>query len=424
MVSLRLYQALTLLAWPLFHLLLLRRRWRGKEAAYRVRERRAIATRQRAEGRLIWFHGASVGETLSILPLAQHLLRMFPRAHVLITSGTLTSAQLIAHRLPERAVHQFLPLDHPAWVERFLDTWRPDVGIWAESEVWPNMVWACAQRGVPLHLVNARLSAKSYRRWARYRKMAMKILGSFASVIAQTQQAALWFRDLGAPNVVMGGNIKFVGQELPAAETEVAAWRAVFSDRPVWFAASTHPGEEAQVLAAHDILKHRHPSLVTIIAPRHVDRLETLRQGPLADRAHALYSEGPDMLAGQSLLLIDQMGVLGAIYRACPLTLVAGSLVAHVGGHNPIEPARHGSAVLVGAHMDNQRDVVDLFLARDGLVQISDVGSLIDAVDALLSDGERRAELQAAGRAVVRDQADVLRLYSNALIPRLEPVLT
>ena len=304
-----------------------------------------------------------------------------------------------------------------------METWQPDVGIWAESEIWPNMVRACASRGVPLHLVNARLSAKSHRRWARRRKMAAKIFGSFDSIIAQTQEATTWLRDLGATNVVMGGNIKFVGRELPAADTQVAAWRAAFSGRPVWFAASTHPGEEEQVLAVHDALKAQHPSLITLIAPRHVERLEALRDGPLAGRAHTLYSEGPDMMAGHSVLLIDKMGVLGPIYRTCPITLIAGSLVPHIGGHNPIEPARHGSAVIVGAHMDSQRDLVEIFLAQDALIQISDVASLIDAVDALLSDGERRSELQAAGRQVVLDQSDVLRLYSNALVPVLEPVL-
>ena len=214
MAGIWLYQALTFLAWPLFHLMLLRRRWQGKEEAYRVRERRGIATRPRPKGKLIWFHGASVGETLSILPLAEHLLDKFPRANVLITSGTVASANLIANRLPDRGVHQFLPMDHPFWVERFLETWRPNVAIWAESEIWPNMVLACAGRGVPLHLVNARLSAKSHKRWSKRRKTAAKLFSSFSSVIAQTQQAATWLKELGADNVVLGGNIKFVGQEL------------------------------------------------------------------------------------------------------------------------------------------------------------------------------------------------------------------
>ena len=148
-----------------------------------------------------------------------------------------------------------------------------------------------------------------------------------------------------------------------------------------------------------------------------------LQAGLLANRAHALYSEGPDMVAGHSVLLIDKMGVLGPIYQTCGVALVAGSLVPHIGGHNPIEPARNGAAVLVGAHMENQQDLVQTFLDADALIQISDVTSLIDVVDFLLSDPERRAELQARAQEVVARQADVLRLYSSALTPRLAPLL-
>ena len=158
MAGLRAYQLLSFLAWPFFWALLLRRRLVGKELAYRVRERRGIATKVRGKGFLIWFHGASVGETLSILPLATYMLERFPQVELLITSGTLASANLIQSRLPDRAQHQFLPLDHPLWVDRFLQTWRPDVGIWAESEIWPNLIRRCQGLNIPLHLVNARLS--------------------------------------------------------------------------------------------------------------------------------------------------------------------------------------------------------------------------------------------------------------------------
>ena len=419
MTWLRLYSWVTWLALPLFYLLLLRRRWMGKELPFRMRERRGIATKQRADGPLIWFHGASIGETLSILPLATLILEAHPRAEALITSGTLASANLIADRLPARAQHQFLPLDHPYWVQRFLRTWRPSVGIWAESEVWPNLVRQCQAQGIPLHLVNARLSILSFRRWRARPSAAYRLFSSFASIIAQSQEDAERFAALGAQAPVNGGNIKFAGQPLPAAKTEVDSWRAAFADRPTWFAANTHPGEETQVLKVHEALKRRYPSLVTIIAPRHIERVPEVQTKVLHDHTHALYSEGADMIAGHSILLVDRLGVLGPLYRTARIALVAGSLVPDIGGHNPIEPARNGAAVLVGGHMDNQLDLVDLFIKADAAIQISDSASLLDAVEFLLSDQERRRELQARAYDLVQSQADVLRLYTNALLPKV-----
>ncbi len=419
MTWLRLYFLVTWLAWPLLYFLLLRRRWRGKELPFRMRERRGIATKQRTGGRLIWFHGASIGETLSILPLANLILEAHPRAEALITSGTLASANLIADRLPARAQHQFLPLDHPRWVRRFLRTWRPSVGIWAESEVWPNLVRQCHGQGIPLHLVNARLSVTSFQRWRARPSAAYRLFSSFSSIIAQSQEDAERFAKLGAHAPVNGGNIKFAGQPLPAAETQVDSWRAAFADRPTWFAANTHQGEETQVLKVHEALKLRYPSLVTIIAPRHIERVPEVQAEVLHSHTHALYSEGAEMIAGHSILLVDRLGVLGPLYRTSRIALVAGSLIPDIGGHNPIEPARNGAAVLVGSHMDNQLDLVDLFVKADALIQISDSASLLDAVDFLLSDQERRRELQARASDLVRSQADVLRLYSNALLPKV-----
>ena len=423
MTSARLYYLLTLFLWPVFWFLILRRRVLGKERAFRVRERRGLATKPRPAGSLIWFHGASVGETLSILPLAHCLLDQFPKAELLITSGTLASANLIEARLSARTQHQFLPFDHPFWVNRFLRTWRPDVGIWAESEIWPNLIRRCKALGIPLHLMNARLSNRSFASWQRRPRLARLLFGAFDSLIAQSSEDAKRFSKLGAIAPVNGGNIKFAGQILPASQTEVAAWRDAFFGRPVWLAASTHPGEEAIVLQVHEQLKALYPALVTIIAPRHLDRIPELQSSLLAEKTHTLYSEGPDVIAGHSLMIVDRMGVLGPIYQNCGIALVAGSLLPDIGGHNPIEPARNGAAVIVGQHMDNQLDLMDIFLRADALIQISKTQSLISAVDLLLSDAERRKELQAKGRALVNAQSNVLRIYSSAIQPKVAAAL-
>ncbi len=423
MITLWLYSIVTWLFWPFFHLLLIRRRLIQKELPFRVRERRGIATKRRANAPLIWFHGASIGETLSILPLVQLLLSSYPKAEALITSGTIASANLIETRLPERAQHQFLPLDHPVWVQRFLDSWRPDVGVWAESEVWPNLLQQCKLRGVPIHLVNGRLSDLSFSRWQQFNSMARQLFSVFDSVLAQSARDQHRFQQLGADRTVTAGNIKFAGDPLPASKTEIDGWQAAFLDRPVWFAANTHPGEEEVILDVHERLKSQHPSLITVIAPRHVERVPDIQSTLLTNRTHALYSEGPDMIAAHSILLVDQLGVLGPLYRTVEVALVAGSLVPGIGGHNPIEPARNGSSVLVGAHMESQLDLVDLFAQHDALVQISDPNSLYDVVDLLLSDHGRRQELISRAKLLVDSQADVLRLYSSALLPKVSEII-
>src|SRR6185437_7897810 len=258
--------------------LLLRARVRqGKEIAARLPERRGVDPTPRPPGRLLWLHAASVGETVSILPVLTALTEQAPDASMLLTTGTLTSARLLAQRLPElglegRVLHRFVPLDVPGWVARFLDHWQPDAAAFVESELWPNLVAACRARRVPIMLLNARLSARSFARWRRLRGAARDLLRGFARIEAQSEADAERLRALGAPAVTVPGNLKFAAPPLPVDPAEFEGLREKLRGRPVWLAASTHPGEEAIVLAAHRALAEAHPGLLTIIAPRHPER--------------------------------------------------------------------------------------------------------------------------------------------------------
>jgi 3-deoxy-D-manno-octulosonic-acid transferase len=316
-------------------------RWRagrGKEIAGRLGERRGEGAR-RPPGRLLWLHAASVGETLSLLPLLDALAERAPDLSVLVTTGTVTAAALLARRLPPalaaRVVHRFAPLDVPRWADRFLAGWRPDAGALVESELWPNLIRAARRRGVPLALVNARLSERSARRWRRWAPgLAREMVSAFSPVLAQTPADAARLGALGARLALCVGNLKDAAAPLPADPVELARLRHATAGRPVFLAASTHPGEEAVVLDAHRRAAARLPGLLTVVVPRHPHRGPAV-VAEAGDLAVARRAAGEAPGPGTAVYVADTLGELGLFYRLAGVCLVGGSLVPH-GGQNPL----------------------------------------------------------------------------------------
>jgi 3-deoxy-D-manno-octulosonic-acid transferase len=348
-----LYRAATTVLEPFAPFLLSRRAKAGKEDRPRLNERLGRPKISRPDGRLVWLHGASVGESLSILPLVERLRAERPEVTVLVTSGTVTSAELLGRRLPAGAIHQFLPLDTPGGARRFLDHWRPDLAVFVESELWPNLLLTAKARGVTLALVSAKLSDKSYRGWQARPFAAYALFSGFDLILAQDGRAAERLGHLGG-TVTGEADLKFGAAPLPVDEAALASLRVRLGGRPVLLAASTHPGEDEIVLQAWRALPaHPHqdrPRLV--IVPRHTER------GPaIADLARAtgatvsLRSLEPDDSA--DIIVADTLGELGLWYRLADLALVAGSLVEGIGGHNPLEPARLGCPIVSGPHIEN-----------------------------------------------------------------------
>ena len=415
-----LYATSATLAAPGLNLLLARRVRRGKEIAARLGERRGLATLPRPAGRLMWLHAASVGETISVLPLLPALAVAAPDAAVLFTTGTVTSAELLARRMPAgRILHQFVPLDVPRWVARFLDHWRPDAAAFVESEIWPNLLAACRARSIPTMLVNARLSPGSFANWRRMPGFARSLFGGFSRIEAQSEADAARLRALGAGVVETPGNLKFAAPPLPVAPSDLAALRALLANRPVWLAASTHPGEEAVAREAHRALAARHPGLLTVIVPRHPERgaeVAAMMTG-LAVARRALGEPPP---AGPGIWVADTLGELGLFYAAIGLAFVGGSLVAH-GGQNVLEPARLGCAVLVGPHTRNFAEPVAVLAAAGALAQVADGAALMEMLDALLRDPARRAAMGDAGRAAASRDADLPQRVAAALAALLPP---
>ena len=382
---------------PVARLLLRRRAARGKEDWTRLNERLGISGQARPDGRLVWVHGASVGESLSALPLIEKLLES---ATVLVTSGTVTSAAMMNQRLPKGALHQFVPLDTPGAVARFLDHWKPDAGLFVESDLWPNLILGAAERGVKLALVNARISARSAERWSWARKSVATLLAGFDMVLTQDDEGAERFRKLGARNVEVVGSLKADAPVLAVDEDALAQLRQVIGPRPVLLAAQTHPGEDETILPAHDLLRARFPDLLTILVPRHTVRgadLEML----CGARACKRRSTGEQISPQTAVYIADTMGELGLFYRLTPFCFLGGTLVP-LGGHNVLEPAALHCAVLAGPHTNSSPRAYEAVLQAQGFGCIASSTDIAREAERLLGDPHAA---RAAGEAAARGAA-------------------
>jgi 3-deoxy-D-manno-octulosonic-acid transferase len=399
-LSLSLYAAATGAASPLAPMVLRARARRGKEDGGRLGERLGEPTRDRPAGRLAWFHGVSVGESLSLLPLVERFAACRPDAGLLVTSGTRAAAQVAAQRLPASVIHQYAPVDTPAAVARFLGHWRPDLGVFAESELWPNLILGAKGRGAKLALVSAKLSPGSLRGWSLAPGAARAILGAFDLLLARDLAATGGFLRLGVP--VSGlADLKFGAGPLPADEEALARLRSELAERPVILAASTHPGEEAGVIEAFMRSRPGSPARpLLVIVPRHPGRgpeIERLAIGAGALCARRSLGSGP---AQSDVYVADTLGELGAWYRLALVAVLGGSLVPGLRGHNPLEPARLGCPVIAGPHTQGWPVYRELE-ARGGVIRVGSTDTLASALARALTDARSLAATAAVARNYV-----------------------
>jgi 3-deoxy-D-manno-octulosonic-acid transferase len=410
------------LAAPGLRLALRLRQSQGKEAAGRLQERRGIDLTPRPPGRLIWLHAASVGETMSILPVLPALAEGAPDATLLLTTGTVTSGELLARRLPElklerRTLHRFVPLDVPAWTRRFLDHWQPDAAGFVESELWPNLLAACRKRRIPVMLINARLSDRSLARWRRAPGLARHVISGFARIQPRSEKDAARLREFGCGVVMAPGDLKLAAPPLPVDEGELQRLKTTLAGRPIWLAASTHPGEEARIFAVHRSLAARHPRLLTIIAPRHPERgAEIAAEAGSMPIARRALGETPPP---EGVWIVDTLDELGLWYRLAGTAFVGRSLIPPGGGQNPLEPARLCCAIAVGPHTGNFADHVAMLHDAGGLTIVQDSGELTHWVDALLGDPARRRSTAQAAATSVQRHGDLPRRTAAALLELL-----
>ncbi len=370
----------------------------GKEDAERLDERRGIAGKPRPDGPLIWFHAASVGESLSLLELIRRMADERPDAHFLVTTGTVTSAEVMAARLPKNAFHQFVPVDVVPYIRRFLDYWKPDMAIWTESEFWPALICETDARNIPMVLINARMSKSSHDRWRFLRGMARNLVERFGEAHVQDDLTAGYLRRLGLPadRLHVTGTLKEGAAALPCDEDERTRMASHLNGRPVWLAASTHEGEEEKVLEAHEAALRSNPRLLLILVPRHPHR---------GDEIAGMIGQGKCTMARRSageipapdtqIYLADTLGELGLWYRLAPISFVGGSMEP-IGGHNPFEPAALGSAILHGPYVTNFVDIFQRLTEAQASRLVSSPASLAEAVNDLLNPDKAAAQAHAA----------------------------
>lgn len=416
------YHWATRLAGPLAHPALHHRVRRGKEDPLRLDERQGRPSRNRPNGHLVWLHGASVGESRVILTLVRALLKEHPNLHCLVTTGTTTSAQLMSEKLPSRAIHQYVPIDRPRYVRRFLDYWQPDLGIFAESELWPNLLLAAERRGIPMALVNARMNSKSVRNWLANRGSARRLLRCFAWIGAADRRTSEGLSAILDDDVPMVGNLKIDAEADPPDAETLERFRAAIGDRPVWLAASTHPGEDEIVLAAHQNLLKNYLNALLILAPRHPDRGDAMSDTLAAgDFAHARRSAGETPGPEHSVWLADTMGEMALWFALSPVAFIAGSLIDGIGGHNPVEATQGGAAVITGPFTASFDDVFGAYEAHDAVTRVAHADALSAAVATIWSG--QSDTVPAARQAVKALSSGALTQTMSALRPMLTGTL-
>ncbi len=416
-MPLRTYQTLSAMAVPLTSMLIKRRLAQGKEDPSRTGERRGISDATRPSGPLVWIHGASVGEVLAAAELIERLRAL--NIGILLTSGTVSSAVIIAKRFTTDVIHQYVPYDLPRYVERFLDHWQPSLALFIESDLWPNLILASAGRRLPMVLINGRMSHRSFPRWRRISATISELLGRFDICLAQSETDADRFAALGSRNVITTGNLKLDVEAPPADHVKLERLMSITRGRPVIVAASTHPGEEEILLEAHRTLATFFPSLLSVIVPRHAHRGEAIA-GLVAARGLqvSLRSREEMPSATTDIYVADTMGELGLFYRLAPIVFMGGSLVKH-GGQNPVEAIKLGAAIVHGSHVFNFTDVYAALDKAGGARQADTQEALVRQLGQLLADPAARQISTDAAERVVEQLGGALDRTLAALEPYL-----
>jgi 3-deoxy-D-manno-octulosonic-acid transferase len=416
-MTLRVYRKLSFAMVPLAPALIKSRLKQGKEDPERVGERRGLSLGTRPHGPLVWIHGASVGEVLAAAALIERLRALNLR--ILLTSGTVTSAAIVAKRFPPDVIHQYVPYDSPRYVARFLDHWRPSLALFVESDLWPNLILSAASRRLPMVLINGRMSPRSFPRWRRARNTISALLGQFEVCLAQSATDAERFSALGARNVITTGNLKLDVPAPPADPAKLEKLMTMTRGRPVIAAASTHPGEEEILIDTHRRLASFFPGLLSVIVPRHPDRGNAVAGLVAASGLHFMQRSREELPAANAdIYIADTLGELGLFYRLAGIVFMGGSLIEH-GGQNPIEAVKLDAAIVHGPHVFNFSDVYEALDKAGGARRADDQEMLVKQLGQLLADPAAREKQAANAAHVVGQLGGALERTLAALEPYL-----
>ncbi len=418
--ALNTYRVAGTLLYPFSGVFLRMRARRGKEDRGRRGERLGYASQERPDGPLVWFHAASVGEFMAILPLMQRLEHL--NIKVLLTTGTVTSAQIAKDRLSDGIIHQYVPIDIKPMIKRFLDHWKPDLAIFAESEIWPMTILQLGVMHIPMVLVNARLSDRSHRRWKKHPRLAEALFENMAHIVAQSELDGKRFYELGARQVTVSGNLKVDTDIPPFEQPALHKLKTEIAGRPVWIAVSTHPGEEEVVSSVHRKVSAYYPDLLTVLVPRHPPRgddiAKTLRAGGLNVARRSL---NEPIFGDTDIYLGDTIGEMGLYLATGEVAFVGKSLKA-IGGQNPLEPAAMGAAILAGPNVQNFRSSYEALLDHGGVRLVRDEEMLFKYVTHLLNNDADRGKMINAARKTVEELRGSLERTFRALDYHINPL--
>lgn len=408
-----LYRFISTFFLPLWIIFILYRLLRGKEELRRISERFAILKSLRSpNSKIIWIHAASVGESLVMLTLVNALAVKYTNHIFLLTTGTVTSAEIVQKRLPPKAIHQFIPIDEYFCIKRFFKYWRPDIGIIVESEIWPNLI-DLGSKTCPMILVNATMSDRSYNRWQIFSGVARRILNKFSAILCQNEKIAEKYRSLSDVSEIKScGNIKFSATQPSFDEVVLRKVKEEIGDRVVIIAVSTHPGDEEIICLLHNEIKNTYSSLLTIIVPRHPNRIDEISK-LLYDKniKFTTRTKGEDL--SSDIYIADTLGELGLFFNVAKITIVCGSF--RNGGHNIIEPAFFDTSILFGPDMRNSEDIAREFVKAKAAIQVSDSDDLIVAVKNILSGNIDELLMQNNAKLLLKKYRHIIDNYQNII---------
>jgi len=353
--------------------------FKGKEDTSRFKEKIGFFSKKRNKGELIWFHGASVGEIQSIIPLVERFEKNKKIKQILITSNTLSSSLIIKNLKLKKTIHQFFPIDCNFISQKFLDYWKPSKAFFIDSEIWPNTVNNLYKRNIPIFLLNGRITNKSFRRWKFFSYFAKSIFGKFYLCLSSNTETNKYLKKLGAKNIKFIGNLKFSQSENEKTNLNKDLINLINS-RKAWCASSTHYNEEELCGMAHIRLKKRFKNILTIIIPRHINRIDSIK-AELQNLDLKIHLDEPKkkISPDTDIYLVNSYGKTKLFYKVCKNIFLGGSLIEH-GGQNPLEATRYGCKVLHGPNVSNFSEIYKFLNKKKLTKKISNQDQLINCV--------------------------------------------
>jgi 3-deoxy-D-manno-octulosonic-acid transferase len=397
-------------------LAILVRLFKKKEHPIRFKEKFGFYTKNKVNGKLVWIHGASVGEILSMVPIIEKLENNKKIKQILVTSNTLSSSKVLSTLRLKKTIHQFFPIDTHYQTQKFLNYWMPSVAIFVDSEIWPNMLKNIKERHIGLMLVNARITLKSFKRWKIFPKTAKKIFQSFDICLSSSIKSSRYLRLLGAKKIRFIGNLKFTESE-NSKNTLNKVLEEFLLSKKTWCASSTHNKEEIICANAHKKLKDKHKNLLTILIPRHIDRVtEIINQIKKLNLKVHIHNSKNKIDKDTDIYLVNSFGQTKSFFKVCKTVFLGGSIIKH-GGQNPLEAARFGCKILHGPHVWNFDEIYSLLKKNKVSSKVINSNQLIYEVDKMLNNKNKNINLELKiknlGNKILISTLNEINIYIN-----------